>query len=59
MAMSVPIHRKRKQNKCIQTNMPRVGFAPTTSLFEREKTDHALDLTAAVISFRYFNDNNS
>jgi hypothetical protein len=28
--------------------MPRVGFAPTTPVFERAKTFHALDLAATV-----------
>jgi hypothetical protein len=30
--------------------MPRVGFELTTSVFEREKTVHALDRAATVIS---------
>jgi hypothetical protein len=29
--------------------MPRVGFEPSTPVFEREKTVHALDRTATVI----------
>jgi hypothetical protein len=29
--------------------MPRVGFEPTTAVFERAKTVHALDEAAAVI----------
>jgi hypothetical protein len=29
--------------------MPRVGFEPTTSMFERAKTVHALDLAVSVI----------
>jgi hypothetical protein len=32
--------------------MPRVGFEPTTQVFEREKTVHALDSTATVIGLR-------
>jgi hypothetical protein len=32
-----------------QTSMPRVGFEPTTSVFERAKTVHSLDLAATVI----------
>jgi hypothetical protein len=32
-----------------QTSMPRVGFEPTTPLFERAKTLHALDRAATVI----------
>jgi hypothetical protein len=31
--------------------MPRVGFEPTTPVFERGKTIHALDRTATVICF--------
>jgi hypothetical protein len=30
--------------------MPRVGFEPTTPVFERAKTVHALDRAATVIS---------
>jgi hypothetical protein len=30
--------------------MPRVGFEPTTRVFERAKTVHALDRAATVIS---------
>jgi hypothetical protein len=31
--------------------MPRVRFEPTTTVFKREKTVHALDHAATVISF--------
>jgi hypothetical protein len=31
------------ENKRKQTSMPRVGFEPTTPLFEREQRVHALD----------------
>jgi hypothetical protein len=31
------------QNKRTQPSMPRVGFEPTTPMFERAKTVHALD----------------
>jgi hypothetical protein len=40
---------QHKQNKNTQTAMPRVGFEPTISVFERAKTGHALDLAATVI----------
>jgi hypothetical protein len=39
----------KTQNKRTQTSMPRVGFEPTTPVFERAKTDHALDGAATVI----------
>jgi hypothetical protein len=32
-----------------QTSLPRVGFKPTTPVFERAKTVHASDLAAALI----------
>jgi hypothetical protein len=38
------------QNKRTQTSMPRVGFEPKIPVFEQEKTVHALDRAAAVIS---------
>jgi hypothetical protein len=34
---------QHKQNKRTQTSMPRVGFEPTTLVFERAKTVHADD----------------
>jgi hypothetical protein len=37
------------QNKRRQTSMPEVGFDPTTPVFERTKTVHALDGAATVI----------
>jgi hypothetical protein len=40
--------RQHKQNKRRQASLPRVGFAPTTTVFEREKTFCALDRTAAL-----------
>jgi hypothetical protein len=46
-------HRKAsnyKQNKRTQTSVPLVGFEPTILVFEREKTVHALDFAADVIS---------
>jgi hypothetical protein len=33
--------------------MPRVGFEPTTTAFERAKTVHASDRAAAVIGVRF------
>jgi hypothetical protein len=36
-------------NKRTQTSMPRVGFEPTTPVFERAKVIHALDRAATVI----------
>jgi hypothetical protein len=33
--------------------MPQLGFEPTTPVFERAKTIHALDLTATVIGLLY------
>jgi hypothetical protein len=38
--------RKKKKNKI---SIPRLGFEPTTPVFEREKTVHALELAATVI----------
>jgi hypothetical protein len=40
---------RRKTTTCTQTSMPRVGFEPTIPVFERAKTDHALDGAATVI----------
>jgi hypothetical protein len=37
------------QNKCTQTSMPGVAFEPTTPVFERTKTVHALYRTATVM----------
>jgi hypothetical protein len=46
----LPTHRTTQtQNKRIQTSMPQVGFEPTTPVFERAKTIHALDCAATVI----------
>jgi hypothetical protein len=45
----LPIHRTQTQNKRTQTSMPRVGFEPTTPVFERAKTVHALDRAITVI----------
>jgi hypothetical protein len=40
------------QNKRTQTSMPRVGFEPTTPVFERAKTVHALGRAVTVIGHR-------
>jgi hypothetical protein len=37
-----------KENKREQKSMPRVGFEPTTPMFECAKTFHALDCAATV-----------
>jgi hypothetical protein len=47
------------QNKRTQTSMPRVGFEPPMTVFERAKTVHALDRTATVIVNGYYNNNNN
>jgi hypothetical protein len=39
-----------KHNKRTQTFMPRVRYEPTTPVFERAKTVHALDRAVTVIS---------
>jgi hypothetical protein len=42
VARSLPIHKiTQTQNKRTQTSMPRVGFEPTTTVFERTKTVYA------------------
>jgi hypothetical protein len=41
--------RQLKQNKIIETSMPRVEFEPTIQVFERAKTFYALDRAATVI----------
>jgi hypothetical protein len=46
----LPTHRAAQtQNKRTQTFMPRMGFEPTTSVFERAKTVYVLDRTATMI----------
>jgi hypothetical protein len=46
-----PTHRTTQtQNKRTQTSIPRVGFKPTTPVFERTKTVHVLDRAAIVIA---------
>jgi hypothetical protein len=42
------------QNKHKKTSMPRVGFEPTISVFEKAKTFHALDRAATVIGAQTF-----
>jgi hypothetical protein len=37
--------------------MPRVGFEPTTSVFEQVKTVHALDYAATVIGMPSYSTN--
>jgi hypothetical protein len=50
VARPVPTHRTTQtQNKRTQTSRPRVGFEPTTSVFERAKTVHTLARAASVI----------
>jgi hypothetical protein len=41
---------QHKQNKCIQTSMPQVGFELMIPVFEGAKTVHALDRAATVIA---------
>jgi hypothetical protein len=51
VARPLPTHRTTQtQNKRPQTSMPRLGFEPTTPVFERAKTVHALDRATTVIS---------
>jgi hypothetical protein len=46
----LPVHRTTQtQHKRTQTYMPRVGFKPTTIMFERANTVHALDRAVTVI----------
>jgi hypothetical protein len=50
VARPLPAHRTTQTpNKRTQTSMPRVGFEPTISVFERAKTVHVLDRVATVI----------
>jgi hypothetical protein len=50
VARPLPTHgTAQTQNKHTQTSMPQVGFEPTTPVFERAKTVHALDRVATVI----------
>jgi hypothetical protein len=46
----LPVHKTTQtRNKCTLTFMPRVRFKPTTPVFERAQTVHALDHGATVI----------
>jgi hypothetical protein len=50
VARPLPPHKTTQiQNKRTQTSMPRVGFQPTIPVFERAKTDHALDRAVTAI----------
>jgi hypothetical protein len=52
VARQLPTHRTvQTQNKRTKTSMPRLGLEPTTPVFERAKTVHALDRAATVIGF--------
>jgi carboxylesterase type B len=53
VARPLPTHRTTQtQNKRTQTYMTRVGFEPTTTVFEGTKAVHALDRAATVIGSR-------
>jgi hypothetical protein len=55
VARPLPTHRTTQtQNKRTQTPMLRVGFGPTTPVFERAETVHTLDCAATVIAFYPF-----
>jgi hypothetical protein len=41
------------QNKYAQISVPLVAFEPTTQMFERAKTFHALELWPAVIGHKW------
>jgi hypothetical protein len=50
VARSLPTHRRTEtQNKLTQISMSRMGFEPTSPVFERAKTVHSLDRAATVI----------
>jgi hypothetical protein len=50
VARTLPAHRTpQTQNKRRQISMSRVGFEPTTPVFERAKTVHASDSAATAI----------
>jgi hypothetical protein len=50
VARPLPTYRTTQtQNKRTQTSMPRVGFEPTTPVFEWAKTFHALDRAGTVV----------
>jgi hypothetical protein len=53
VARPLPAHRTAQtQNKGTQTSTPFVGFESTIPVFERAKTDHALDLAATAVGYR-------
>jgi hypothetical protein len=53
VARPLPRHRTTQtQNKRTQTSMPRMGFEPTTPVFERAETVLALDRAATVVGRR-------
>jgi hypothetical protein len=56
VARPLPIHTKTQiQNKRTQTSIPRVGLEPTTLVFKRAETVHALNRAAILIdSFTIF-----
>jgi hypothetical protein len=52
VARPLPTHTTTQtQNKCTQTSMPRLGFEPTTPVFERVKTVHSLDRAPTLIGY--------
>jgi hypothetical protein len=55
VARPLPTHRTTQtQNKRTQTSMLCVGFETRSPMFERAKTVHALDRSAAVIDPYYY-----
>jgi hypothetical protein len=56
----LPAHRTAQtQNKRTQTSMPQVGLEPTSQVYERAKTVHALDRAATVIGATVTSTSNS
>jgi hypothetical protein len=52
-ARPLPAHKAAQtQNKHTQTSMPQVGFEQTIRVFERTKTDNAVDRAATVAGDR-------
>jgi hypothetical protein len=49
---SLPRVRELRRRKKKNISVPRVGFEPTTPVFEREKTVYALDLAVTVLGQR-------
>jgi hypothetical protein len=55
VTMPLSTHRTTQtQNECTQTYTPQARFEPTISVFELEKTVHALDRKATVIGPRKY-----